>query len=341
MDHRMLDRVVPLVYAGLILASALFFRAALAGIAIFGALALAMVLCAIRQRPRSLRRTGSRRRPERRRRKTRSSDRLFDSIPVMTPQELPPRPTAAASWDLVADDYQHEHGDFLRDVGFVWCPEGLDEADARLLGPVVGRRVLEIGTGAGQCARWLVSEGARVVGIDLVRCRLSFQHSHRIDDATGMRVAVACASATALPIASESVDIACSAFGAFPFIVDIEVAFREVTRVLARGGRLVMSVVHPTRWMFPDDPSAEGVTVVRSYFDRNPYVETDSAGQPTYVEPHHTLEDWTRALTIAGLDLVDLHEPVWPPGHERVWGAWGPVRGALVPGTLIISARKR
>jgi SAM-dependent methyltransferase len=199
--------------------------------------------------------------------------------------------------------------------------------------------VLEIGSGAGHCARWLVTQHARAVAVDLSFRQL--QHSRRIDDATGIAVPLACATATALPIAAGSVDIACSAFGAFPFILDIEVALREVARVLVPGGRLVFSVVHPTRWMFPDDPSIEGLTVVRSYFDRTPYVETDSAGHPTYVEPHHTLEDWTRALLRAGLTITGLHEPEWPAGHEQVWGAWGPVRGALVPGTLIISATKR
>ncbi len=240
-------------------------------------------------------------------------------------------------WDRTADDYQDEHGDFLRDVGFIWCPEGVDEADARRLGAVDGRLVLEIGCGAGQCARWLTSQAARVVGVDVSLRQL--QHGRRIDDATGITVPTACATATALPIASGSVDIACSAFGAFPFIVDIDVALREVSRVLVPRGRLVFSVVHPSRWMFPDDPSSQGLTVTRSYFDRTPYVETDGTGHPSYVEPHHTLEDWTQALLGAGLAITGLYEPPWPDGHDRVWGAWGPVRGALVPGTLIISAK--
>ena len=37
-------------------------------------------------------------------------------------------------WDADADDYHAEHGEFLGDDRFVWCPEGLDEADAGLLG---------------------------------------------------------------------------------------------------------------------------------------------------------------------------------------------------------------
>ncbi|MEV4089786.1 hypothetical protein AB0J43_56920, partial [Nonomuraea fuscirosea] len=40
-------------------------------------------------------------------------------------------------WDGNADDYQVEHGGFLRDSGFVWGPEGLDEAAAGLLGRAV------------------------------------------------------------------------------------------------------------------------------------------------------------------------------------------------------------
>ena len=82
-------------------------------------------------------------------------------------------------WDGNADDYQVEHGDFLRDAGFVWCPEGVDEADARLLGEVRGRRVLEIGCWAAQCARWLVAQGAEVAAYDLSHRQLL--HALRID----------------------------------------------------------------------------------------------------------------------------------------------------------------
>ncbi len=242
-------------------------------------------------------------------------------------------------WDREADEYQREHGSFLGDASFIWSPEGVDEADVRLLGPVEGRRVLEIGCGAGQCARWLRAKGADVVGVDQSYRQL--QHSRRLDDETSLVVPAACATATALPFADGMFDLACSAFGALPFLVDIGTALREVARVLRPGGRFVFSVVHPMRQMFPDDPTERGLRVSRSYFDGASYVETSADGIAAYVEPHHTLGDWIGAITAAGLAVDCLLEPQWPAGHSRVWGAWGPERGALMPGTAIFTVTCR
>lgn len=159
-------------------------------------------------------------------------------------------------WDGNADDYQVEHGSFLRDDGFVWGPEGLDEAEARLLGEVRGRRVLEIGCGAAQCARWLAGQGARVAAFDISHRQL--RHSQRLDLDTGVRVPVVQADAEVLPFAGGAFDVACSAYGALPFVADPAAVFCEVRRVLRPGGLFVFSVSHPIRWAFPDDPGRGG-----------------------------------------------------------------------------------
>ncbi|MER7669593.1 class I SAM-dependent methyltransferase [Kitasatospora sp. NPDC096128] len=237
-------------------------------------------------------------------------------------------------WDRNADEYQDEHGEFLGDDRFTWCPEGLDEADARLLGEVAGKDVLELGAGAAQCSRWLAARGARPVALDISYRQL--QHSLRIDLGRGtVPVPVVQADAAVLPFADASFDLACSAYGAVPFSADTERLMREVHRVLRPGGRWVFSVTHPIRWAFPDEPGVEGLTAMSSYFDRTPYVEQDENGHATYVEHHRTLGDRVRELVAAGFRLIDLVEPEWPAGLEQEWGGWSPLRGRLIPGTAI------
>ncbi|MEU4543311.1 class I SAM-dependent methyltransferase [Nonomuraea dietziae] len=238
-------------------------------------------------------------------------------------------------WDGNADEYQVEHGDFLRDSGFIWCPEGVDEAEARLLGDVAGKDVLEIGCGAAQCARWLSGQGARVAAFDISHRQL--RHSQRLDLDTGLRVPVVQADAESLPFATAGFDLACSAFGALPFVAEPLRVFLEVRRVLRPGGLFVFSVSHPIRWAFPDDPGERGLTSDRSYFDRTPYEERDDEGRPTYVEHHRTMGDWISLVVASGLTVRGLLEPEWPRGHDRVWGGWSPLRGRHLPGTAIFS----
>lgn len=240
-------------------------------------------------------------------------------------------------WDADADHYMSEHGNFLGDADFVWCPELLREEDARLLGPVEGRRILEVGCGAAMCARWLATRGAVVTAMDLSAGML--RHARVGAEHTGVSVPLVQADAEHLPFADGAFDLACSAFGAVPFVADSARAMREVARVLRPGGSWVFAVTHPLRWVFPDDPGPDGLVVQTPYFDRMPYVEVNDAGVPTYVEHHRTLGDRIREIVGAGLVLRDLVEPEWPEGHDRVWGGWSATRGQFTPGTAIFGAR--
>ena len=241
-------------------------------------------------------------------------------------------------WDGQAGDYYNEHGRFLGDTDFVWGPENLRESTVRLLGDVSGRQVLEVGCGAAQCSRWLRAQGASPVAFDISGGQLA--QGRALNARTGIPVPLVQADAQRLPFADAVFDLACSSYGAIPFVADSAAVMREVARVLRPGGRWVFSTTHPFRWCFLDDPGPAGLVVESSYFDRRAYVEQDDDGTATYVEHHRTVGDRIRELVGAGLVVDDLVEPEWPAGHDEAWAQWSPLRGALIPGTAIFVTRK-
>jgi SAM-dependent methyltransferase len=240
-------------------------------------------------------------------------------------------------WDADADAYHDTHGDFLGAADFVWCPEGLREEEVGFLGEVAGQSILEVGCGSAPCARWLKANEADVTALDISEGML--RHARENNAETGIDVPLVQASADQLPFRTGTFDAACSAFGAVPFVANVQEVFSEVARVLKPGAKWVFAVNHPMRWIFPDDPGPLGLTVTQSYFDRTPYVEVDGEGRATYVEHHRTLGDYVRALTNTGFTIEDLVEPEWPEGHTRIWGQWSPLRGKLFPGTAIFRTR--
>ena len=228
-------------------------------------------------------------------------------------------------WDRYADEYQATHGAFLGDAGFVWGPEGHTEDELGILGDVAGLDVLEVGSGAGQCSRWVRTHGGRGFGLDLSHRQL--QHSLRLDEETGVAVPSVRGTATALPFAAAQLRRR--------LLLLRRPAVRQRHRRGGRRGRpgccareagSPSPITHPTRWMFPDDPGEPGLTATQSYWDRTPYVEVDDAtGVVAYVEHHRTLGDWVRLLAAHDFRLVDLVEPEWPEQNTTGCGAAGHV----------------
>ena len=243
-------------------------------------------------------------------------------------------------WDAYADEYQATHGEFLRDVGFLWCPEGVDEADAHVLGEVAGRDVLEVGCGAAQCARWLVTHGARpsastspsgscsTPGASTTRAGVAGPGGRRHGDRAAVRRRVVRRGVLGVRGA----------------------AVRAGRRPRRRGDGPGAAAGRPVR-VLGDPPGALDACPTtrraRGWWSpaptgtaRRTSRRTTTAGS-TYVEHHRTLGDWVGLLAGAGLRLTGLLEPEWPEGHDRVWGGWGPERGRLVPGTAILAPPAR
>ena len=154
-----------------------------------------------------------------------------------------PRPTATSA----------STGGSSATARWLWGPEGWDEADLGLLGPVAGRRVLELGCGAASGARWLRRPGRRAVGLDLSGRML--QHSRRLDDAE--RLPVPCRRAGPrgrAPVPRGDFDVVGHRLRRAAVRRRRRPVLAEVARVLVPGGRVALSVTHPVRWAFPRRP---------------------------------------------------------------------------------------
>lgn len=123
---------------------------------------------------------------------------------------------------LHSGDRQESMRDFLAEV-----------ADAR-----GGQTVIDLCTGTGASALRLARAGARIVGIDFSRGML--QQARR-KDTRGAEVRWVQADASALPIASCSVDRATCSYAMYEFPGTVRRAvLQEVARILKPGGKFVM-----------------------------------------------------------------------------------------------------
>ena len=103
-----------------------------------------------------------------------------------------------------------------------------------LLGDVEGKTILEYGCGDGLNTAILANRGAKVIAIDISEELLAIAKT-RLEVNGCERVELLLASAHALPLPDESIDIV---FGmAILHHLDLELASREVWRVLKKGGR--------------------------------------------------------------------------------------------------------
>lgn len=112
----------------------------------------------------------------------------------------------------------------------------LHERDAHLLGDVRGKRVLELGCGSAPCTAWLRGEGAYAIGMDISRAML---------DRAPEGAPLVQADALVLPFADNTFDVVFSAFGALPFIENLDAALADAARVLRPAGRFVAAAPTP------------------------------------------------------------------------------------------------
>ena len=238
-------------------------------------------------------------------------------------------------WNFRANAYQKAIGGADAYGELRWGPNRFSEDELNVLGDVRGKHILEIGCGAAQFGIELAKRGANVTGIDLSAEQL--RHARANIRGAGVAYRLERGNAEDLSrFRSSSFDIVTSDF-ALGFI-DLEKLLPEVKRVLKPGGFCAFSWASPILDCMTWGGSAPLKGFVRSYFDRDPFVE--GGEDPTH-EFKRTYGDWVRAFANAGLVLEDLIEPQTAKGGTHWdWPQYRWERTHYVPGTSIWKARK-
>ena len=172
--------------------------------------------------------------------------------------------------------------------------------------PPPGRRTLDVGCGEGRVSRLLHSRGHRVVGIDAAPTMVRLAASHE----AGQPALVA--DAGRLPFRDGAFDLAV-AYMALHDIDDMPRAVAEIGRVLERGGRLCLAIVHPinSAGAFQGSGADAPFVISGSYLDpaRLSYTVERDGIQLTFHSQHRPMEACSRALEAAGLLVEAIREP--------------------------------
>ncbi|MBV8951821.1 MAG: class I SAM-dependent methyltransferase [Actinobacteria bacterium] len=218
-------------------------------------------------------------------------------------------------------------------------PDAPTEQELRLLGELKGKRVLELGCGAGGAAVAFARNGASVTAVDASAAHL--KTARALADRAEVRVEWHEGDVADLAfLRADSVDLVFSAHTVGE-VDDIGRVFRQVHRVLRPHGAFVFSYDHPLALCVaretsggaaadqPPELPLGGVELRRSYFDDTPVMLDGSEGAVKLYP--RTISSVSMGLNRAGFRVEVLLEPA-PPGAQA--------GQLLVPPTIVWRARK-
>jgi SAM-dependent methyltransferase len=184
--------------------------------------------------------------------------------------------------------------------------------------PSPGRRTLDLGCGEGRLARDLAALGHAVIAID------ASPTLARAAREAGPAIPVALADAAALPFRAGAFDLVV-AFMSLQDVDDMPAAIAEAGRVLGRGGRLCLAIVHPLQsaGAFTSEADDAPFVIAGSYLDARRTAEAVERDGLTFTfhGEHRPLEAYARALEDAGFVIERIREHRTRAGQAHT-GRW-------------------
>jgi SAM-dependent methyltransferase len=220
------------------------------------------------------------------------------------------------TWDRAAARYQEEFRPGDRAVHY--GPGVPDDTELRILpGHLGGKRVLELGCGAGQAAVAFARMGARIIAVD-ASAEMVAAARRRAEAATvGVDFRPGDLSDLAF-VPAESIDLVFSG-ATLDYVEDLGRVLRSVHRVLRPQGGFVFSLEHPLALCLETTGSG-APTVARGYADPAP-VKAERYGEAFLLHPR-TVAEVVSALARSGFRVEALAEPVGPDPRIPAATVW-------------------
>jgi SAM-dependent methyltransferase len=189
-----------------------------------------------------------------------------------------------------------------------WGVFEIPEADLRVLGEVNGLDVVELGCGTAYFSAWLVTRGARVVGVDPTPAQLDT--ARRLQRETGLEFPLIEAIGEDVPLPDASFDLVLSEYGASLW-ADPQRWIPEAARLLRRDGRLIF-LRNSTVSVLCMTVEGLGEQLVRPQRGLHK-VEWADTGEVEFQLGHG---DWIDLLRDNGFEIERLVELFAQPGSE-------------------------
>ena len=204
-------------------------------------------------------------------------------------------------WDIEAGNWAR----FARTPGHDHSHAEINLPALLELLPPPGRLTLDLGCGEGRLGPVLHSLGHQVVGIDASPAMV------HLAAARGVRELAMVADAAALPFRDSVFDLVV-AYMSLHDIDQMPRAVAQIARVLVRGGRLCMAIVHPlsSAGSFSGREATAPFVIAGSYLDQAPVTWVSDRGgiRMTFHSEHRSIEAYSRALETAGMLIEALRE---------------------------------
>ena len=207
------------------------------------------------------------------------------------------------------------------------------ESELKLLGHVDGRRILDLGCGAGAGSVALAKAGARIIAVHEEGPNVATTRDNA--EREGVRVETHHGPLPELAfVRADTIDAAVSVYG-LAAADDLDRIFRQVHRVLRPERPLVFSLPHPAFTLL--DPDGGEPVLRRTWWDPSPVAWSVAAGG-TEPDRARTLSGLFASLGRANFRVDALAEPE-PDRAACPDDSWSDAM-RWVPPTLIVRARK-